>query len=97
MTPEQLEQLANLITDKVVKEFDKRISERFKPMSPEEFFHHEVDGFGNIKHVSKKDILASQLQQLDEKWQELLDDEKYELLIELKEIYEKIKKEFDKL
>ena len=97
MTPEQLEQLANLITDKILKEFDRRISERFKPMGPEEFFHTEVDGFGNIKHVSKKDILASQLQQLNDKWQELLDDEKYELLIELKEIYEKIKKEFDKL
>ena len=96
MTPEQLEQLANLITNKIITEFDKRISERFKPMSPEEFFHHEVDGFGNIKHLSKKDVLAAQLKQLDEKWQEL-HDEKYELLIELKEIYEKIKKEFDKL
>ena len=52
MTPEQLEELANLITDKILKEFDRRISERFKPMGPEEFFHTEVDGFGNIKHLS---------------------------------------------
>ena len=96
MTQDQLEQLAELITQKIMDEFDKRIAERYQTTTPEEF-HHSIDIFGNVKHVSKKDILASQLQQLNDKWQELLDDEKYELLIELKEIYEKIKKEFDNL
>jgi rubrerythrin len=96
MTQDQLEQLAELITQKIMDEFDKRIAERYQATTPEEF-HHSIDIFGNVKHVSKKDILLAQLQQLDEKWQELLEDEKYELLVELKEIYEKIKKEIDKL
>lgn len=97
MTPEQLERLAELITQKIINEFDRRIAEKIQPMTPDEFFHHQVDGFGNIKNISKKQILLAQLQQLDEKWKELLEDEKYELLVELKEIYEKIKKEIDKL
>tara|TARA_B100001248_G_C27384932_1_gene459098 strand:+ start:768 stop:1058 length:291 start_codon:yes stop_codon:yes gene_type:complete len=96
MTSDQLEQLAELITQKIMDEFDRRINERYQASTPEGF-HHTIDIFGNVKHVNKKDILFAQLQQLDEKWQELLEDEKYELLIELKEIYEKIKKEIDKL
>jgi hypothetical protein len=38
-----------------------------------------------------------QLQQLDEQRSKLLEEEKYELLIELEEIYDKLKKEHDKL
>ena len=37
MTPEQLEKLANLITDKIIKEFDKRISETTAPKGPPKF------------------------------------------------------------
>jgi hypothetical protein len=37
------------------------------------------------------------MQQLDEQRSKLLNEEKYELLIELEEIYEKLKKEHDKL
>ena len=66
-------------------------------MSPEQFFHHQVDGFGNIKHSSRKDLLALQLNQLEERRSKLLSEEKYELLIELQEIYDKIKKEYDNL
>ena len=37
------------------------------------------------------------MQQLEEQRTKLLNEEKYELLIELQEIYDKLKKEHDKL
>ena len=43
MTPEQLEQLAELITQKIIDEFDRRIAEKIQPMTPDEFFHHQVE------------------------------------------------------
>ncbi len=43
------------------------------------------------------ELLAGQLHELKIKWGELLKEEKYELLAELKEIYEKIKKDYDNL
>ena len=103
MTSEQLEQLAELIANKVADRLEKlfedesQVTKSWQPMSPQEFFHHQVDGFGNIKHVSRKDLLYMQLQQLDEQRSRLLEEEKYELLIELEEIYDKLKKEHDKL
>ena len=42
-------------------------------------------------------MLRAQLLDLESKRAKLLADEKYELLIELNEIYERIKKEYDKL
>ena len=103
MTNEELERLAQLIADKVTDKLEKLFEDEppaqksWEPMSPQEFFHHQVDGFGNIKHFSRKDLLYTQLQQLDEQRSKLLEEEKYELLIELEEIYDKIKKEHDKL
>ena len=97
MTRKDLEKLAQLVADKILEEFDNRIQQDFKPMTPKEFFEAEVDGFGNIKHPSKKDMLKAQLIDLEAKRAKLLADEKYELVIELNEIYERIKKEYDKL
>lgn len=101
MTSEQLEKLAQLIADKVTDKLEELFDEEQPapswPMTPPEFFHHKVDGFGNIKHVSRKDLLYTQMQQLDEQRSKLLNEEKYELLIELQEIYDKLKKEHDKL
>lgn len=102
MTSEQLEKLAQLIADKVSDKLEKLFEEEpkvqsWEPMSPQEFFHHQVDGFGNIKHINRKDLLYMQLQQLDDQRSKLLNEEKYELLIELEEIYDKLKKEHDKL
>lgn len=102
MTNEQLEKLAQLIADKVSDKLEKLFEEEptaqsWEPMSPQEFFHHQVDGFGNIKHINRKDLLYMQLQQLDDQRSKLLNEEKYELLTELQEIYDKIKKEHDKL
>ena len=57
-----------------------------------------LDGkFGNVKYFNRKEILALQLSQLDAQREKLLAEEKYELLIELEEIYDKIKKEHDNL
>jgi hypothetical protein len=72
----------------------------FESMGPQEFFSKDVDAFGNIKYsqeYTQKDLLAEQMLQLEDTAKKLLEEEKYELLTELKEIYEKIKKEYDNL
>lgn len=82
----------------------------FDTMSPQEFFSKNVDAFGNVKfegfaqdengharEYSQKDLLKEQLIELENTASKLLAEEKYELLQELKEIYEKIKTEYDKL
>lgn len=100
MTPEEIDEIAKkmsrIILEHIIQYFDKTIKV-WDPMPPDQFFHHEVDGFGNIKNTSQKDILLLQLQQLDAQRQKLINEEKYELLIELQEIYDKIKKEYDSL
>lgn len=103
MTSEQLEQLAELIANKVANRLEKFFEDEepkikeFDPMTPEQFFHTQVDAFGNIKHSSRKDLLALQLTQLLAQKEELLKTENYELLTELQEIYDKLKKEYDNL
>jgi hypothetical protein len=93
MTNEQLEQLAQIIANKIADHLDKSWED--EPLIQEPYY--QLDGFGNIKNVSPKEVLYMQLQQLDEQRKKLLTQEKYELLIELEEIYEKIKKEHDRL
>lgn len=108
MTPDQLELLSDMIADKIFTRFreyledNKGLVQGFEPLGPQEFFHKNVDSFGNVRFESsqppsKKELLALQLRDLRNKWKELLKEEKYELLQELKEIYEKIKKEYDNL
>ncbi len=105
MTQDQMELLSDMIADKVfnrLKDYlgnNKTIVE-FNPMGPQEFFSKDVDAFGNIKYsqeYTQKDLLAEQMLQLEDTAKKLLNEEKYELLQELKEIYEKIKKEYDNL
>jgi hypothetical protein len=62
----------------------------------EEFLHKDVDAFGNAKY-SMKDTLAQQLTELMLTKEKLIQEEKYELLKELQEIYDKIKADYDKL
>tara|TARA_Y100000385_G_C12864941_1_gene538921 strand:- start:114 stop:398 length:285 start_codon:yes stop_codon:yes gene_type:complete len=72
----------------------------FDPMGPQEFFNKDVDAFGNVKYsqeFSQKDLLKEQLIELENTANKLLAEEKYELLQELKEIYAKIKTDYDKL
>jgi len=109
MTSDQLELLAEMIAEKVFNKLKHYIEDKqngflaaFDPMSPQEFFDKEVDAFGNIRYTpprqpSKKELLAGQLHELKIKWAQLLEEEKYELIIELKEIYDKIKKDYDNL
>lgn len=106
MTQDQMELLSDMIADKVfnrLKDYlgpvDKTIIS-FDSMGPQEFFSKDVDAFGNIKYsqeYTQKDLLAEQMLQLEDTAKKLLEEEKYELLTELKEIYEKIKKEYDNL
>ena len=105
MTPEQMELLSDMIADKVVQRFKEYLDKNktivsFDPMGPQDFFNKDIDAFGNVRYsqeYSQKDLLAEQMLQLEETAKKLLDEEKYELLTELKEIYEKIKKEYDNL
>ena len=106
MTQDQMELLSDMIADKVfnrLKDYlgpvDKTIVS-FGTMSPQEFFNKDVDAFGNVKYsqeFTQKDLLKEQLIELENTANKLLAEEKYELLKELKEIYEKIKNEYDKL
>ena len=89
MTSEQLEELARLIATKVINALREPL--------PEPTFHTEVDEFGNVKYFDRKEIIELQLKQLGEQREKLLNEEKYELLIELEEIYDKLKKEYDNL
>ena len=58
-----------------------------------------MDPFGVPSHInqSQKDLLAEQLVKLSVTREKLLAEEKYELLEELTELYNKIKKEYDQL
>ena len=106
MTQDQMELLSDMIADKVfnrLKDYlgpvDKTIIS-FDAMGPQEFFNKDIDAFGNVKYsqeYTQKDLLAEQMLQLEDTAKKLLEEEKYELLTELKEIYEKIKKEYDNL
>ena len=106
MTQDQMELLSDMIADKVfnrLKDYLGPINKTivsFDSMGPQEFFSKDIDAFGNVKYsqeYTQKDLLAEQMLQLEDTAKKLLEEEKYELLTELKEIYEKIKKEYDNL
>ena len=109
MTPDQLELLSDMVADKVFQRVQEYLETNYKdyiasvePMGPEQFFHKNVDAFGNVRfeppqQPTKKQILAGQMRELEFKWKALLKEEKDELFQELKEIYEKIKKDYDNL
>ena len=74
-----------------------QVIQSFEPMSPEEFHQYEADGFGNIRHKSPKEVILDKMNAIALKAQKYLEEEKYELLAELKEIYDKYKQEYDRL
>ena len=98
MTPEQLEELSDMIAKKVLDNLHFKLDQdpNFNVMPAEEFIHKDVDAFGNAKY-SMKDTLAKQLTELMLTKEKLIEEEKYELLQELQEIYDKIKNDYDKL
>ena len=55
------------------------------------------DAFGNARTITPKDKIKEKLDALEIQGNKLLEQEKYELFIELKEIYEKYKQEYDRL
>jgi hypothetical protein len=69
----------------------------FGPLDAEQLHNFEYDAFGNVKNNSAKELIGKKLIKLEEQGRKLLDQEKYELFIELKQIYEKYKKEYDRL
>ena len=69
----------------------------FGPINAEELHNYEIDGFGNIKHTSAKELIGEKLNKLEEQGRKLLAEEKYELFAELKQIYDKYKQEYDRL
>ena len=56
-----------------------------------------MDQFGNSRQLSPKEILKAKLDAFEIQGAKLLEEEKYELFAELKEIYEKYKQEYDRL
>jgi len=100
MTPDQMELLSDMISDKVYNRvkhfFENQNIIAFEPMQAPDFLHKNIDAFGNIK-FTEKEVLKDQLDKLKIQAKRLLKEEKYELLQELKELHEKIKKDYDKL
>mgnify|MGYP003145487723 FL=1 len=98
MTPEQLDELSDMIAKKVLDNLHFKLDQdpNFNVMPAEEFLHKDVDAFGNAKY-SEKDTLARQMTELMLTKEKLIEEEKYELLKELQEIYDKIKADYDKL
>tara|TARA_B100000768_G_C10918495_1_gene224624 strand:- start:70 stop:366 length:297 start_codon:yes stop_codon:yes gene_type:complete len=98
MTPEQLDKLSDMIAKKVLDNLHFKLDQdpNFNVMPAEEFLHKDVDAFGNAKY-SMKDTLARQMTELMLTKEKLIEEEKYELLKELQEIYDKIKADYDKL
>ena len=74
---------------KVITEFD--------PMTAEEFHQFQTDGFGNIRHKSPKEVILDKMNKIAADAQKYLKQEKYELVQELKELYERYKREYDRL
>lgn len=74
-----------------------QVIQTFDPMNAEEFHQYETDGFGNIKNLTPKDLIKQKMIAIQEQANKLLEQEKYELVAELKEIYEKYKQEYDRL
>ena len=75
---------------------DIKITE-FPPMTAEEFHQYQTDGFGNIRHKSPKEVILDKMNDIAAKANKYLEQEKYELVQELKELYERYKKEYDRL
>ena len=98
MTPEQLDALSDMIAKKVLDNLHFTFTQdpNINVIPAEEFLHKDVDAFGNAKY-SMKDTLAAQLTELMLTKEKLIQEEKYELLKELQEIYDKIKADYDKL
>ena len=69
----------------------------FEPMTAEEFHQYQTDGFGNIRHKSPKEVILDKMNDLAATANKYIKQAKYELVQELKELYERYKQEYDRL
>ena len=79
---------------KAVKDQNIFDDEQYQNLSTTAFV---MDQFGNSRQLSPKEILKAKLDAFEIQGAKLLEEEKYELFAELKEIYEKYKQEYDRL
>ena len=77
------------------------IIETFEPMSPEEFFNKDVDGFGNLRKSAdegrQKSILLNQAKAIRELLDKAVVEERYEDAAELERTLELIRKKYERL
>ena len=77
------------------------IIETFEPMSPEEFFARDVDGFGNLRQSAnegrQKSLLLEQAKNIRLLLDKAIIEERYEDAGELEKTLELIKKKYDRL
>lgn len=83
----------------VLPKEDLQSSNRFFDYIDKALYHNkqEWDAFGNVKHFSRKNIIIEQMDKLKALGLKLLEEEKYELMKEAQEIYERLQKELNKL
>ena len=77
------------------------IIETFEPMSPEEFFNKDVDGFGNLRanadEARQKQLLLEQAKSIREMIDRAVIEERYEDCAELERTLDIIKKKYERL
>ena len=77
------------------------IIEAFEPMSPEEFFNKDVDGFGNLRQDAnegrQKSLLLEQAKNIRLLLDKAVVDERYEDAAELEKTLELIRKKYERL
>ena len=77
------------------------IIETFEPMSPEEFFNKDVDGFGNLRQDAnegrQKSLLLEQAKNIRLLLDKAVVDERYEDAAELEKTLELIRKKYERL
>jgi protein-arginine kinase activator protein McsA len=92
MTEEQMEQLANLVVDKLIakqREYDDQ-------------FHIDIqevmsDNLGSVRHVSEEELLLSEIAKLMTLLSSYEDKEQYEKAAIIKNKLDKLKNRLDKL
>ena len=75
----EAEELREDADDRPIKiiQFDERTMTSFDPITPEQFWHHEVDAFGNIRQVSELEQVIQRARKAKENLEKALDREDY--------------------
>ena len=77
------------------------IIETFEPMSPEEFFNKDVDGFGNLRQSAdegrQKSLLLDQAKNIRQLLDKAVAEERFEDAAKLEKTLEIIRKKYERL